>query len=170
VQSIEAGHQAVDLRRLRAGEWMLAAAGALAVASPFLPWYRASGSDLTGWEALSVVDAVLFATGLVAIGVVAFTAEQSTAAAPIAAQALFTLLAGVVCVVVWVRVLKLPDGLDSREVGAWLAVAGAPAMVVAALIAMRDERPSAPGRPTDTTGVPVESQREIETLPAPPRS
>ena len=160
----------MDVRRLRAGEWLLAAAGAPALLSPFLPWYEAGGANGTGWEALSVVDVLLFATGLTALAVVAFTAQQSTAAAPIAAQALFTLLAGVTCVVVLVRFLNLPDGADSRELGAWVGLASAPAMVAGALIAMRDERLSRPGRPTDPSGVPVQSEPEIESLPAPPAS
>jgi hypothetical protein len=36
-----------------------------------------------------------------------------------------------------------------------------------ALIALRDERRAPAGRHTDPTGIPVDSPREIETLPAP---
>jgi hypothetical protein len=41
--------------------------------------------------------------------------------------------------------------------------------VVAGAVAMRDERLSPPGRPTDATGRPVPRAPEVEPLPAPPR-
>jgi hypothetical protein len=34
-------------------------------------------------------------------------------------------------------------------------------------MAMRDERLSKPGRPTDLSGRPIPAQPEVETLPAP---
>ena len=48
----------MDLRRLRAGELLLALAGVALLAALFLPWYgdEASGNTLTGWEALQVRD------------------------------------------------------------------------------------------------------------------
>lgn len=157
----------MDLRRLRAGEWLLAVTGAVAVTAPFMPWYEAPGVELTGWEALERVDVLLFVAGVLALAVVALTAQQRTAAAPIAAQALYTLFAAVVCVAVWARVLNAPDGL-SRELGAWVAFADAALLVVAAVVSMRDERLSREGRPTDATGVPVDEPPVVEKLPAPP--
>ena len=35
----------MDLRRLRAGEWLAAAAGVALVVSLFLPWYEIGGVD-----------------------------------------------------------------------------------------------------------------------------
>ena len=157
----------MDLRRLRAGEWLMALAGAVAVAAPFLPWYEAPGIDITGWEALERVDVLLFVTGITALAVVALTAQQRTAAAAIAAQALFTVFAGVVAIAVWARVLNVPDDL-SRQLGAWVALADMPLLLVGALLAMRDERLSRGERLTDSTGRPVESQPNIEQIPSPP--
>jgi hypothetical protein len=145
----------------------MAVGGAVAVVAPFLQWYEAPVVDLTGWEALERVDVLLFVTGIAALAVVALTAQQRTAAAPIAAQALFTVFAGVVAIAVWARVLSVPDDL-SRELGAWVALADMPVLVGGAMLAMRDERLSRGDRLTDSSGRPVESQPEIEQVPAPP--
>ncbi len=141
--------------------------GAVAVAAPFLKWYEAPGVDLTGWAALERVDVLLFVTGVGALAVVALTAQQRTAAASIAAQALFTVFAGVAAIAVWARVLSVPDDL-SRELGAWVALADMPVLLAGSMLAMRDERFSRGDRLTDSTGRPVESQPEIEQIPAPP--
>ena len=43
----------MDLRRLRAGEILLAVSGLVLLVSLFLPWYGTAGdAELTGWEAL----------------------------------------------------------------------------------------------------------------------
>src|SRR5688572_20013404 len=46
----------MDLRRLRAGEWIAAVSGAAVLASLFLPWYDDGAADLSGWEALGAID------------------------------------------------------------------------------------------------------------------
>jgi len=168
----------VDLRRLRAGEWLLATAAAAAVVALFLPWYTRAvycvrapcpQSRETGWEALAVVDVLLAAGALAALGVVLLTAASASPSPSIAAEALLTLLCFAVFAVVLGRVLVVPDGAGDRLGGQWLGLASALALWVGASLAMRDERPSRPGRPTDPTGVPVEVAPEVEVLPAPPR-
>lgn len=167
----------MDLRRLRAGEWIAAISGAVLIASLFLPWYsteRDGGTvELSAWEAYSVVDVLLASSGLLAVGLLVLTAIQRTAAVGVAADSLLTIVAAIVAIVTAIRVIDLPAELDALGAGraafAWIGLAAAFGVVAGTLLAMRDERLSRPGEHTDATGVPIEAPPEIETLPAPPR-
>ena len=57
----------VDLRRLRAGEWLAAAGGVLLIVSLLLPWYEGDSGDVTGFEALTVIDVLLAVIAVLAI-------------------------------------------------------------------------------------------------------
>lgn len=155
----------MDLRRLRAGEWMAGGAGVALLVSLFLPWY--SPGEVTAWQAFSVIDLLLAALAAAAIALVPITASQRTPSVAIAYEALLTLAAMVGVLIVLLRVIDLP-GADGRSGGLWLGLAAAAALVAAGLVAMRDERRSDAASPTDATGVPVRSPPEIQTLPAPP--
>ncbi len=160
----------MDLRRLRAGELVLAAAAAAALVSLFLPWYGVEGGgSLTGWRALTVVDVLLAACALAALGAVVLTAVSASPSPSIASEALLTILCLVGLLVLFVRVLALPEGFSDRLGGQWLGLAAVLALAGGALLAIRDERLSRPGHPTDPTGVPIAAPQEIETLPASPR-
>ena len=161
----------MDLRRLRAGEWIAAASGAVLVASLFLPWYTARGHEVSAFEAYAVVDALLLVLGLLGIGLLIVTATQRTAAVGVASDALLTLVAAVVVVVAAIRAGNVPSGLEGAERAAflWIGLIAAFGVLAGAVIAMRDERLSRPGEHTDATGVPVEAPAAIETLPAPLR-
>jgi hypothetical protein len=154
----------MDLRRLRIGEWILAASGGALLVSLFLPWY---GSAVTAWESLAIIDIVLALVAAAAVAVLLITATQSVPAVPIMLESLVTLAGIAATVLVLVRALDLPDGAGGREWGLWLGLAGAAGIVVGGLIAMRDERLSRPGRHTDHTGRPASPPGEVETLPAP---
>ena len=153
----------MDLRRLRVGEWIVGASGLLLLISLFLAWYR----DTTGWEAFSVIDVVLALLALTAISVPIVTATHRVPAVPLALESLVALFGLLGLLLVVVRVLNLPGDADGREVGLWLALVAALGIVVGTLVGMRDERRSPEGRHTDLSGVPVASQPEIETMPAP---
>ncbi len=163
----------MDLRRLRAGEWIAAASGTVLVASLFLPWYTAGDEEVSAFEAYSVVDVLLLGIGLLGIALLAVTAAQRTAAVGVASDALLTLVAGIVVIVAAIRAANLPGDLEAsgadRAAFLWIGLAAAAGVLLGAVIAMRDERLSKPGARTDATGVPVEGAPEIETLPAPPR-
>ena len=164
----------MDLRRLRAGEWIAAASGVVLIVSLFLPWYDAGPLDVTAWEAFAMIDVLLFVAGAIGIGVLLITASQSTAAVGVATQALALLITAPIAVLTLIRVLNLPGDLDAagadRAPFAWIGLLAAVGVAVGSLVAMRDERASRAGRPTDPTGVPVDAPPEIETLPAPPRA
>jgi len=179
----------MDLRRLRAGEWITAASGVVLALSLFLPWYtvealepvagrRIAGTlHVTAWEAFSLIDVLLLVLALLAIGLLVLTAVQPTAAVGIAADALLTIVAGVVAIVTLIRVLDIPGSLDGpervamtgRAPFAWIGLAAVFGVLAGALISMRDERLSRPGERTDATGVPSAAPPEIQVFPAPPR-
>jgi hypothetical protein len=162
----------MDLRRLRAGEWIVAASGVALLGSLFVPWYEpeagsSAGATLSGWEAFTVVDAVLTLIAASAVGLLVVTATQRVPAVPIALDALVALAGVAATVLALIRVLAVPGGADGREWGLWLGLASAAGIAAGGMLAMRDERLSPPGRSTDATGRPAPTPREIETLPPP---
>jgi hypothetical protein len=184
----------MNFRRLRLGEWVMGASGLLLFVALFLPWYELGEGIVVGppdaldahasaWDAFTVLDLLLALGALAAIAVVIVTAAHATPAVPLALESLVALLALLLLVLVVFRLLDPPDvsflestsgpatrehieGLD-RAAGAWLGLAGVLGIIVGGLLAMRDERRSAPDHTTDLSGAPTASPREIETLPSP---
>ena len=184
----------MDLRRLRAGEWIVGASGLLLLVSLFLPWYELGEGFVVGpaevldahasaWDAFTFLDVLLAVGALAAIAMVFVTAAHATPAVPLALQSLLTLIATLVVLLVVFRLADPPDvtflesldapgaradvaGID-RAAGAWLGLIATLGIAAGSLIAMRDERRPPNGRHTDLSGVPVSAPREIETLPAP---
>jgi peptidoglycan/LPS O-acetylase OafA/YrhL len=157
----------MDLRRLRAGEWVAAAAAVALLVSLFSPWFGAGAQTLSAWEALAANDVLLAFVAASGVLLAIMTATQRVPAVSIALAGLVTLAGLVGVVLVLVRVLDLPEPADGREWGLWLALAGAAGIVVGGVLSMRDERLSKPGRPTDATGRPAPPPPEIERIPAP---
>jgi peptidoglycan/LPS O-acetylase OafA/YrhL len=155
----------MDLRRLRVGEWIVGACGLLLLIALFLPWYGNPSS--TAWESFTVLDVILALLALAALSVPVVTAMQRVPAVPLALESLTALFALVAVIFVLIRVLNLPGDAHGREVGLWLGLLATLGIIAGGLIAMRDERRSPDGRPTDVTGVPVSAPREVETQPAP---
>jgi hypothetical protein len=155
----------MDLRRLRAGEWIIAISGIVLLVSLFLPWSEiedGSVTTFTGWEVLSVADVLLALLGVGAVAVLLITARAPSTAPGVAGDALLTPFALAMTIVCLLQIG------DYDQPGAAIALAATIGVLVGALVAMRDERLSKPGRLTDQTGVPVERALEIEKLPAPP--
>jgi peptidoglycan/LPS O-acetylase OafA/YrhL len=162
----------MDLRRLRLGEWMLAAAGAALLASLFMPWYEVKhGASSTGWESFSLADLVLTAVAGMAVLAWVLTATQSTTPLPTSFTALTTLAGFAASILVLVRIMVAPDVGPPADPdwGAFAGLAGALGVVAGGTVAIRDERLSPPGRTTDATGRPAAPPPEIEPLP-PPRA
>jgi hypothetical protein len=158
----------MDLRRLRAGEWIAGISGLVLLVSLFLPWYADDAATRTGWQSLGALDVVLALVALSALAIPVVTALQRVPAVPLAHQSLTTLVGGLAVVLVLIRVLNMPDWAVGREWGLWAALAATVGVVAGALLAMRDERLTRGSRHTDLTGVPVAQQRQVETL-SPPR-
>jgi hypothetical protein len=160
----------MDLRRLRAGEWIAAASGTVLLLALFLPWYTAdAGHSTIGWESFAVLDIVLALIAASAVALLLVTATQPVPAVPVALAALVAIAGFVATVLVLIRVLDLPDGAAGREWALWLGLAGSLGVLVGGLLATRDERLSPPGRHTDITGRPAPPPPEIEAIPAPRR-
>lgn len=160
----------MDLRRLRIGELVVAASGVVLLASLFLPWYsitRFPSADANAWQALAVIDALLFLLVLGALAVIPVTAGPSTPSAAIAYQALLCLGAIVGAILALFRLLSTPEDGLSREIGCYLGTLATLGVFGGCLVAMRDERASSPDRITDSTGVPVASAPRVETVPVP---
>jgi hypothetical protein len=157
----------MDLRRLRAGEWIAAAVGAALIVSLFLPWYGAGEGEASAWEAFTVIDLVLALVGASGVAVLLVTASQRVPAVPVALAAFVTLFALIGLVLVLTRLANLPGGFDGREGGLWLGLAANLGIVAGGALAMRDERRSPAGRHTDLTGRPAPAPPEIEPIPAP---
>jgi hypothetical protein len=153
----------MDLRRLRAGEWIAAVSGAVLLVSLFLPWYEGTSA----WEALAVIDIAVALVALFGLALLPVTASQRVPAVPIAFSAFVTLAGLIGTVLVLVRVADLPDGADGRGWALWLGLIAALGVTAGGAIAMRDERLSPPGRHTDLMGRPVPAPPEIEPIPAP---
>jgi hypothetical protein len=157
----------MDLRRLRAGEWIVGVSGLVLLVALFLAWYGDEAGTRTGWQSLGALDVVLAVVALAALAIPVVTAVHRVPAVPLAHQSLVTLAGLLALLLILIRVLNMPDWAVEREWGLWLGLAATVGIVAGALLAMRDERLTRESRHTDLTGVPVASPREIETLPAP---
>jgi hypothetical protein len=158
----------MDLRRLRAGEWITAISGIALLVSLFLPWYGADELDTSsGFESLAVLDILLALIAAASVALLLITAGQRLPAVPLAFSVFVCLSGALAVLLVLIRVLDLPGDANAREWGLWLGLAGALGIVIGSLVAMRDERPSRPGRHTDLSGAPAPPPAEIETIPAP---
>lgn len=158
----------MDLRRLRAGEWLAGLSGLVLLVALFLPWYGDDAGTRTGWESLGALDVVLALVALSALAIPVVTAVQRVPAVPLAHESLTSLVGWFAVVLVLIRVLNMPDWADGREWGLWVALAATVGVAASTLLAMRDERLTRAGRHSDLTGVPVAHPREVETL-SPPR-
>jgi hypothetical protein len=159
----------MDLRRLRAGEWVTALGGAALLVALFLPWYDEGAASPNAWESFAIVDVILALVGLAAVLLVAVTATQSAPAVPIAMDAFVTLAGVVALVLMLVKTANLPGDADGRELGLWLGLGASLVVSMGGAFAMRDERQPAAGRRFDLTGRPTAGRPEIETIPPPRR-
>jgi hypothetical protein len=158
----------VDLRRLRASDWLAALSGAALVGLLWAPWYRSfvapagahvaigkggwtayaaipaiSVHSFNGWQAMAVNDFIFLLAGLLGIWLAVATASSSTQAVPIAASVFATLIGLLASVLAVVRLIWPPDlgpGPTARQGGVYLAMDAAVVLTFAALVSMRDER------------------------------
>jgi hypothetical protein len=159
----------MDLRRLRAGEWIAALSGVALLVSLFLPWYGAGAEDdASGWQALAAVDIALALVAAFAVALLLVTATQRVPAVPVALSTIVTLVGMIGVVLVLIRLAGVPGGFDGRELGVWLGLIAAIGIVAGAALAMHDERLSPDGGHTDLTGRAAPAPPEIDRIPAPP--
>ncbi len=157
----------MDLRRLRAGEWIAALGGVALLVALFLPWYDEGAASPTGWESFAVVDVILALVGVAAVLLLVVTAQQRSPALPIAMASLLTLGGVLVLVLALIHVADLPSDASARDAGVWLGLAASLGIFAGGALAMRDERLSTAGRHVDLTGRPTPEPPEIEAWRAP---
>jgi hypothetical protein len=132
----------VRLRWLRTGELLAAAGVACVVVSLFEPWYEGATGKLDAWDTFGPGVALLLAATSAGLALVVSTISERTVAVPVAAAVWCVLLGLFAVIAAIVRVLERPANTSEVCVGAWLALAGAVAILLGAWLALRDERPS----------------------------
>jgi hypothetical protein len=148
----------VDLRRLRAGEWIAAAGGTALIVSLLLPWYGGPTETLTGYQALSVIDILLTLIALLGIALAVLQVTQDTPAKPVAAGILAVLFGALGVLLVLFRLIDAPsDGLDVRA-GAWLGLVAAITLTVGGWRSIAAEY---------VRGLPPDPEPELRPTPAP---
>ena len=116
----------MDLRRLRAGEWLAFTGGVLLIASLFMPWY----DDVSGFEALTVIDILLVLVAAVGIALAVLQATQTSPALPVAFGVLSVTTGVIGVLLVLFRLIDAPGQLGGPGVGAWLGLAAAVGITV----------------------------------------
>jgi cytochrome bd-type quinol oxidase subunit 2 len=148
----------MDLRRLRAWDWLTGIAAFALLVSLFLDWYSSGGVSANAWESFSIVDVLLALVALLALVTVGAMATQRTAAVPQALIAVTVLIAVPVAILLLFRLLDPPGGDGvTREVGAWLGLASMAALLVFGWRSMSDKRFPTVMRP----------RLKVATLPTP---
>jgi len=133
----------MSLRRLRAGEWIALAGSVCIFVALALPWYETPSGSLGAWSTFGPTVVLLIIAAVLGVLLAIVTASERSSAIP-TATVVWTVIGGLAAVVAaLVRVLERPSHASGVEVGAWLALVGAVAILVGAWQAMRDERTSA---------------------------
>jgi uncharacterized membrane protein HdeD (DUF308 family) len=139
----------LSLRRIRPGE-LLAAAGAIClIVALALPWYENADGKLTAWSTFGPAVVLLILATIAALVLFFATLAERSPALPVAAGVWSVLFALIAVIAAIVRALERPDHATSLCAGAWLALAGAVAMLAGSWWSMSDERTSLyePARP-----------------------
>lgn len=132
----------MSLRRIRPGE-VLAAAGAIgAIVALALPWYENAEGKLSAWSTFGPAVVLLMLAAVAALVLFLATLTARSPALPVATGVWSVVLALIGLIAAIVRVLERPDRAISLCAGAWLALAGAAAMLAGSWWSMSDERTS----------------------------
>jgi hypothetical protein len=147
----------VDLRRLRAGEWLACVGGTALIVALFLPWYEGT-EPVTGYEALTVVDILLTLLALLALAIPVLQATQEVPSKPVGAGILTVVFGALGTLIVVFRLIDAPaDGLEVRA-GAWVGFAATVLITVAAWRSLAAEY---------VRGLPPDIEPELRATPAP---
>ncbi len=132
----------MSLKRLRVGELLALAGAACLIVSLLEPWYENAGGKLDAWDTFGPSVVLLAAAAGAALALVLSALTERGVALPVA-SAVWCVLLGLLAVIASVvRVLERPDHATQTCAGAWLALAGAVAVLAGAWLSLRDERTS----------------------------
>lgn len=151
-----------DASRLRRGEVIAGASGALLLVSMFFPWYgykinaRSLGSLVPSedaWNAFTVVSIYLLLTAAIALSLALVQATRRSPALPVSLSVIALVLGLVATVVILLRILDppaasgLPSGFGSLapelqptlKLGAWVGLVSAIGITAGSYLSMREE-------------------------------
>ena len=131
----------IDPRRIRPAELFALGAGLLLAVATFLPWYEFAGGRENAWRALTVAAIVAALAAALALALVVATLTQRSPGMPVVLAVCTTLLSLLSSVLIVVSAIAPPAGASSRCYGLWLGLAGSLAVLAAAWLSLRDERP-----------------------------
>lgn len=107
------------------GRWLAAGGGVLLIVSLFVPWSSVNGATRTGWETVSAWDVFVLITGVCGITAGATGGRFGFFRPDISFNAMTDMFGVVLTILVaWFILFDFPSGAG-REVGAYLALAGA---------------------------------------------
>jgi hypothetical protein len=125
---------------MRRAEPLAGLGGLLLLVALFLPWY--GPGNVSGWQALTVIDVLLALLALLAIAVPAVSVASRGPAKPVAIAVIASALGWLAVLLVAIRLVSPPGDLSPRY-GIWLALAGALIAWIGSWMSLRDE--STPG-------------------------
>jgi hypothetical protein len=133
----------MSVRRLRAGELVVLAGAICLAVSLAEPWYEGPiTGQLDAWDTFGASMVLLLASLCAGLAVVVSAIGERNAALPVS-TAVWSVLLGLIGVIAAVvRVLERPDHTSSLCIGAWIALAGAIAILAGSWLVLDDERPS----------------------------
>jgi hypothetical protein len=130
------------LARVRAGE-LLALAGAVCViVALFERNYEGPAGALDAWDTFGAGVVLLLLATVAALALFAVTVFERSVALPVTLQVTTLPLALAASIAALIRALERPGGATEVCFGAWLALAGALAILAGAWQSLRDERRS----------------------------
>ncbi len=109
----------MDLDKLNQGEKIAGIAGIVLLISLWLAWYsgaKVNGIEVpgagsaSGWEALSLIDIIVFITAVVAIASAFLAANEGDAGLPVALSAVVTALGALSVLLILFRIIDVPTG------------------------------------------------------------
>ena len=114
------------------GRLLAGCGGVLLIASLFMPWSEVAGVTRTGWETVSVWDVFVFITGVCGIAAAITGGRFGFFRRDLSFNGMtdiFGVILGIL--IAWLILFDFPSGA-SREVGVYLALAGAAAVATGA--------------------------------------
>ncbi len=114
------------------GRLLAGCGGALLIASLFMPWSEVAGLTRTGWETVSAWDVFISITGVCGIAAAVTGGRFGFFRRDLSLSAMTDIFGVVVATLIaWLILFDFPSGA-SREVGVYLALAGAAAVATGA--------------------------------------
>jgi hypothetical protein len=147
----------MDTTKLRLGELVAGVSALVLFIVMFLPWYGASvkagpisvSSDATAWQAYSLIDIILFISIIAAFGMVILAMTQRSAALPLSASVIVTILGGLDVLLILFRIISKPgkgncgsfcDAVSiNLKIGIFLGLISAAGIAIGAFMTMREE-------------------------------